>query len=279
MSRDVTGGHVEAGTADAGAVVVDDGFVIDVQALAAVLRAARLAGRTLVAPPLGRPLDLPTGYAVQAALTDLRLAAGERIVGLKLGYTSAAMRAQMGVDEPNYGPLTDAMKVPDGGVLPCGLLHPRVEPEVILVMGTQVTGPLDDDAARAAVASAHAGLEIVDSIWRDYQFTLADNTADGSSASGFVVGPELDEALGDGIPVTLRCNGSDVGVGDTSAALGGPLRALQWLAAELGRTGRVLPAGSIVLTGGLTAAVPVRPGQTVVANFAGREVSVMRRKK
>ena len=231
--------------------------------LAAEIDAAHTTGRLLDPPP--DVLDLDRAYAVQGRLTLLRTARGARRIGWKLGYTSAAMREQMGVDAPNLGPLLDTMLVTDG-VVPAALAQPRVEPEVAVVVGPD-GGP----------AQVRAALEIVVSVWRDYRFTLELNTADGSSAAGVVLGPELAAADLPALPVTLRRDGEVVGEATAAAAMGHPFAALEWLAGELSRRGERLLPGDLVITGGLTAAVPIRPGEQVSAMFGpGAEVRVRR---
>ncbi len=230
--------------------------------LAAEIDAAHRARLLLDAPP--GALDLDAAYAVQARLTALRTARGARRIGWKLGYTSAAMREQMGVEAPNLGPLLDTMIVTDG-VVPETLAQPRVEPEVAVVVGPD-GGP----------AQVRAALEIVDSVWRDYRFTLELNTADGSSAAGVVLGPELSAADLPALPVTLRRNGDVVGQATAAAAMGHPLTAWEWLAAELARRGERLHPGDIVITGGLTAAVPIGPGDEITAEFGDGAVVSLR---
>ena len=223
------------------------------RALAAEIDAAHRERRLLDAADQDS-FDLATAYAVQRELTGARVARGARRIGMKLGYTSQAMRAQMRIDEPNHGPLLDTMLITDGRV-PAALVQPRVEPEIALVLGPY-----------RRPAAAHAALEVVDSVWRDYRFTLELNTADGSSAAGVVLGPPLPlDDLG-ACPVRLLRNGATVGTGTGEAAMGHPLHALEWLVAALGDD--ALRPGDVVLTGGLTAAVPVEPGDTVEALFA-----------
>jgi 2-keto-4-pentenoate hydratase len=122
--------------------------------------------------------------------------------------------------------------------------------------------------AAAAVGSAHAALEIVDSVWLDYQFTLADNTADGSSAAAVVIGPDLHSRDDlDRIDVDLFLNESHVGAGRGADALGHPLQALCWLAQALSQHEEAVHAGDIVITGGLTSAIPIGPGDVIRADF------------
>ena len=127
---------------------------LDHAAAARALRSARREGRTLEVLLSADPgLSLADAYRIQDQVTALRLAAGERRAGWKLGYTSVVMRAQMGIEAPNFGPLTDAMLLGSPAVLPAGALQPRIEPEIGLRLGRRLTGPCsvsDVLAARAA---------------------------------------------------------------------------------------------------------------------------------
>jgi 2-keto-4-pentenoate hydratase len=241
---------------------------LDPVAAARALRRARQAGRTLdtlLSDSLS--LSLEDAYRVQDQVTALRLAAGERRAGWKLGYTSAAMRAQMGIDAPNFGPLTDAMLLSSPALLPGLALQPRVEPEIGLRLGRRLTAPCSADQALAACDAALACLEIVDSVWAGYRFTLEDNTADGSSAAWVAVGPSLplaDLAL---LPVALSVDGAEVERATGAAAGGHPAAGLAWLAGQLAAHGLALEPGDLVITGGLTSAQPLRAGGRIRAAF------------
>lgn len=237
------------------------------QARAAVILAARADGRMLNPLTDITPMTLDEAYAVQALVHAARVARGERRVGWKLGYTSRAMREQMGVDRPNFGPLTDRMVLDDGEPVGADVLQPRVEPEVAIVLDRPVKPGAERSEVAVAVRQARAALEVVDSVWRDYRFRIEDNTADGSSAAYVVLGPALDAADLSTVPVQLRVDGDTVSTGTGAAAMGHPLDALAWLADELAKRGGGLQAGDLVITGGLTAAVPLRPGGVVQAVF------------
>jgi 2-keto-4-pentenoate hydratase len=261
-----------------------------------VLLDARTSGRRLDVPLTDDvPLSLDDAYAVQRSLTGLRLARGERIVGWKLGYTSLAMREQMGIDAPNLGPLTDAMLL-DGSaadpvdgrlhgdaaltaLIPASALQPRVEPEIALRL-TRDLDPgcsVDDvlDACRGEVDGRPGGafgcLEVVDSIWSGYRFRLADNTADGSSAGWVALGRPLPLDDLPGVAVQLFAAGEQVAEATGAAAGGHPASGVAWLAGEVERRyGRRLTAGDLVITGGLTAAYPLPPGGRIEARFTPR---------
>jgi 2-keto-4-pentenoate hydratase len=239
---------------------------VQVESVADVIDRSRLAGTTLDSSTV-RVDDLATGYAVQHALTARRIARGASVVGWKLGYTTQAMRDQLGIAEPNYGPLLSPMLLAHGAEVPEGVLHPRVEPEIALVLGREVGTALDADEALAACDEAIAALEVVDSVWSDYRFDLEHNTADGSSAAYVVRGAALPLDVLAEVEVTLYRNGGVVGSGTGAAAMGHPARALAWLTAELDARGLGLHPGDIVITGGLCAAVPIEQGDVVHAEF------------
>ena len=220
--------------------------------------------------------DLSSGYAVQSALTARRMSRGASIVGWKLGYTTQAMRDQLGIAEPNFGPLLSTMMLDGASTVPETVIQPRAEPEIALVLGHDVSSPLDPEAALDACAEALAALEVVDSVWTDYRFDLEHNTADGSSAAFVAIGPPLPLDVLPEIGVSLHRNGALVGAGTGAATLGHPARALAWLTEQLSARGGSLRAGDIVITGGLVAAVPIERGDVVHAEFDHPSVSTRR---
>ena len=121
----------------------------------------------------------------------------------------------MGIDQPNFGPLTDAMLVAHDGTASPALIQPRVEPEIGLRFDRSLPADANLDEVLGAVGEAFACLEIVDSVYPDYRFRLEDNTADGSSAAQVVVGPALKsiERL-DEVTVVLLHNGDGMRFGD-----------------------------------------------------------------
>ncbi|NLT30303.1 MAG: hydratase [Propionibacterium sp.] len=237
---------------------------MDEDRVAEVIWQARRDGLVLPAPSTqGHPLDIDAAYRIQRAVTGHRLAAGQRIVGWKLGYTSQVMRDQMGIDQPNYGPLTDVMTLESGATAPSFLRQPRVEPEVALVLREELSPGVGVESLAGSV-EARACLEVVDSSWTDYRFDLGDNTADSSSAGAFVLGEPLGLTDPAQVSVRLTVTGEDDRAGTADAAMGNPLAALVWLLDQLDEP---LPSGTVVLTGGLTQAVALNSGGTATAVF------------
>lgn len=217
-------------------------------------------------------MPLVDAYAVQDEVLRRRVAAGERVVGVKLGLTSRAKQERMNVHAPLTGWLTDAMVLEPGQPVPQGaLIHPRAEPEIVFVMGDALEGPgVTAASALAAVESVRCGLEIIDSRYRDFRFRLPDVVADNASSAAFVLGDISVRA--DALDlvaetVHLEVDGKLVDTATGAAVQGHPAEALALAANDLAQRGLRIEAGWIVLTGGMTDAVFTPPGSTVTARF------------
>lgn len=210
-------------------------------------------------------LSVDDAYAIQALSLARRYARGERRVGMKMGLTSRAKMAQVGVDEMVWGRLTDAMQVEEGGSIALSrYVHPRVEPEVAFLLKAPLAGRVSMTQAMAAVEAVAPAMEIIDSRYKDFKFVLADVVADNSSSSGFIVGPWSKPDLDVGnLGLVMSVDGRPVQVGSTAAILGHPLRSLVAAARLVAQWGERLEAGWIVLAGGATAAHPLAAGMTV----------------
>jgi 2-oxo-3-hexenedioate decarboxylase len=212
-------------------------------------------------------LDLAAAYRVQR---ELRSAAGT-LVGWKLGVTSRAKQAQVGLSDPIYGFLAAANVVEPGEPLDTApLIQPRCEPEIVFVLGRDLSGPHVTAADVLAASSGVAvGIEVLDSRYHDYKFTMADVVADNTSAARFVVGTPVPAAGIDVrlVGVLLEKNGELVATASGAASLGHPAAAVAWLVRRLAASGEGLAAGEVVLSGGLTAATPVVPGDVVTVSI------------
>jgi 2-keto-4-pentenoate hydratase len=244
------------------------------EATAARLRAA-YGGRTLA--PLRdvlEPTDGAGAYAVQSANTRFWTAAGRRIVGRKIGLTSKAVQAQLGVDQPDFGVLFEDMRIEDGGALAMSrVIQPKAEAEIAIVLKSDLHDERADAAAIAAAADyVSPAIEIVDSRIADWKITFADTVADNGSSAFFVLGQEAKPIAGLDLwscGMVMEINDAVVSLGAGAACLGHPLNAAAWLARTLSAAGEGLKAGDIILTGALGPMVPIKPGDKVRATIGG----------
>jgi len=219
--------------------------------------------------------DVALAYDVQKVLTAARLAEGARIVGRKVGLTSPAVQAQLGVDQPDFGVLFDDMLVPDGGAVDVAtLIAPKAEAEVAFVLKYDLDGDpgsIDFATAAAAVDYAVAALEIVDSRVAGWDITITDTVADNASSARYVLGSTrvtLAEFAPVDVTMTLDKNGERASSGTGAACLGDPLNALAWLARTAAEYGSPLRAGDVVLSGALGPMVTAEPGSRIVADIS-----------
>ena len=209
--------------------------------------------------------DLETAYAIQRASIAARLQRGERITGMKMGFTSRPKMIQMGVHDMICGRLTDAMLVEDGGSIDlANFVHPRVEPEIAFLLKRRINGPMTPLQAMNAVEAVAPALEIIDSRYRNFQFSLTDVVADNSSSSAYVVGswnrPDIDLS---NLGMMMGFNGRAEALGSSAAILGNPARSLAAASRLAAETGIDLEAGSLILAGGATAASALTAGTSV----------------
>lgn len=233
---------------------------VDLVALAARLDGA--AHGASATPQLEQAIGLEQAYAIQKLSIGRRLARGETLVGIKMGFTSRAKMVQMGVSDMIWGRLTSSMLVEDGGSIRLAdYVHPRVEPEVAFLIGKPLAGRVTAPQALAAVEAVAPALEIIDSRYQDFRFSLTDVVADNSSSSGFVVGPWREAATDlDNLGMVMAFDGRPQAFGSTAAILGHPLRSLVAAARVVAEAGEALRPGDIVLAGGATAASALVPG-------------------
>ena len=217
-------------------------------------------------------VELADAYAVAEVNTRDRIAGGSRIVGRKIGLTSAAVQQQLGVDQPDFGMLFDDMEYLTGSEVPTSrLMQPRIEAEVAFFVGHDLPGvvPSYGEFLRCLSMCVPA-LEIVDSAILDWRITLADTVADNASCGLYVLGDqpvEVSRLSLSETPMELRKNDAVASIGRGSACMGHPLRAAYWLARAMAERGQVLKAGEVILSGALGPMVPVVAGDEVHANL------------
>lgn len=219
-------------------------------------------------------MTVEDAYRIQLENVDRRLKGGEKLIGMKIGLTSQAMQKLLGVDVPDYGHLFAGMLLTEGQVCHVSeLIQPKVEGELSFCLNKTLKGPgvtVADvyEATKYVVPS----LEIVDSRIKDWKIKLQDTIADNGSSARLMVGGrmtpigQVDMRL---TGMTLEKNGELVNSGTTAEVWGNPAAAVACLANMLAEFGIELKAGSIVMAGALTAAVPVEAGDVVTASFQG----------
>lgn len=210
-------------------------------------------------------LSLEDAYAIQKASIERRLARGEQRAGVKMGFTSRSKMVQMGISDLIWGRLTTGMQIEEGGPVDFSrFVHPRVEPEIAFVLKRPLAGQVTAAEALSCVEAVAPALEIIDSRYRDFKFSLTDVVADNASSSGFVIGAWCDPRQDfSNLGLTMNVNGVTVQVGSTAAILGHPLRSLVAAARLAIAAGEPLQAGAVVMAGGATAAEWIKPGTYV----------------
>ncbi|MEM5537663.1 2-oxo-3-hexenedioate decarboxylase [Neptuniibacter pectenicola] len=211
-------------------------------------------------------------FDIQWEIRRRKEARGHKIVGMKMGLTSWAKMAQMGVEQPCYGFLADYFAVPDGGEIKIDeLIHPKIEAELAFVTKAPLKGPGVHiaDVLRATDFVMPA-VEIIDSRYKDFKFDLKSVIADNSSSSRFVAGGTMAKAEDldlKNIGVVMELNGEVVQVGAGAAVLGHPASSVAMLANMLGERGEEIPAGTYIMIGAITAAVQVNKGDSFTVRY------------
>jgi len=218
-------------------------------------------------------LGIDDAYAIQAALLELQLGRGDSLAGAKLGLTSVAKQEQMSVSEPVYGWVpTSTVLGADGVVALNELIHPRCEPELVFVLAESLSGPgVTANDVLDATEKVVGGIEVIDSRYEAFSFTLPDVIADNTSAARVAIGSD-GIAPRDADLTTLGCvfdvDGEITGTATGAALLGDPALCVAMLANHLGKHGQKLEPGWIVMAGAATDARPLSAGTVATARYS-----------
>lgn len=246
-----------------------------IKQLAMELRQAE-TGKSPVLPLTQRhpEITIEDAYRIQMHNTNQRIAEGAQVVGKKVGLTSRAMQQFLGVDEPDFGHLFDDMIYDEETPLPTGeFLQPKIEAELAFILGEDLAGPgvtLTDVLMKTAAIVP--SFEIIASRVADWKIKIQDTIADNGSSEGLILGAQLmpvDAVNLKHVGLVLERNGAIVETAAGAAVMGHPALAVAWLANKLGAMGSGLRKGEIVLSGSLTKALEIQPGDVFTATFGG----------
>lgn len=240
--------------------------------------AERLENAELTKSPISKitndfpNMDWDDAYAIQDTIRQRKIARGTQIAGLKAGLTSVAKMKQMNVEEPVFGFLCDYGAYPDGGEVPFdNFIAPRIEAEIAFVTKAEIKGPgCHIGAVLQAIDIVLPAVEILDSRYENFNFDLISVVADNTSAAGFVTGGRPRQISDLHLPtlgIVLEKNGAIVELAAGAAVLGHPAESVVMLANMLARKGETIPAGTFIMTGGVTAAVSIERGDHISVRY------------
>ena len=235
-----------------------------------------MLSRSVVQPLTDREpeISIEDSYEISQHFLQRRIEGrGETLIGKKIGVTSDAVQSMLGVFEPDFGFLTDAMQVCEGDISIGHLIQPRAEAEIAFRLGHSLTGPgVTADDVIAATEAVIPCFEVVDSRIDGWRIKIQDTVADNASCGIYILGDGNVNPAGIDLAackVTVHKNGKFLSEGLGSAVQGSPQSAIAWLANTFGKMGMSLNAGEIVLSGSLVPLEPVKPGDKMVMDIPG----------
>ena len=206
-------------------------------------------------------------YAIQFASMQRRFDRGEKFVGIKMGFTSKAKMEQMGVKDMIWGILTDDMLIKPGDTTRFSkYIHPRAEPELCFLVKKTIDRPLRKEDIPDYVDGVAAAIEIIDSRYENFKFSLEDVIADNCSSTGLCIGEmhSIETDISD-LKIDLIIDGEVVQSGSSKAILGDPWESFLAGSRLASQYGWEIPAGSYVMAGAATSAVYLKKGNQVKA--------------
>lgn len=242
----------------------------DEETLAAKLHEALGSGEPIDRLTANHDLTIADAYDVQSRFVRHRIDDGASVVGHKIGLTSDSIQDQLGVNEPDFGRLLDSMFVEGRAIPPEGLIEPRVEPEIGFLIEETLEPPVTALDVLASTRGVVPVLEIIDSRIRDWDIRIQDTIADNASSALYLAGETVSSIEGTDLSLEglkLHVNGELVESGVGAAVMDHPARSVAWLANTLADLDQHLESGHIVLSGSLTQAVDIEPGDVITADF------------
>ncbi len=213
----------------------------------------------------GVVLDVAQGYELQSAVAQLRCDRGERTIGYKVGCTSPAIRAQLGIDHCVSGRLYDSEQHSSGAVLSRKrFANFAIEGELAVELSREPNEKeFSEVEIPACVARVFPVIELHNHVMRGEQPLAGELIANNAIHAGFVTGG--------GVSPNEICGEQSL---DTSALsivaddrlldeCAGPAliqtinSSLKWLTEVVRDRGDRLSAGQIILTGSIPSLIPI----------------------
>ena len=223
-------------------------------------------------------MDMDDAYAVQKAWVDRKLADGEQVLGYKVGLTSKSMQIAMKIDTPDYGVLTDRMRIDNGArVKAADYLDPRIESEFAFVLKKPLAGEhVTREQVMDATDYVQPALELISARSQrvdpdnGYTRTVFDTIADNAANAGIVLGgkqiaPDEVDLTWAGAILSLNGEIEDTGLG--AAVMGHPAEGVRWVCRRFAPHGIGLEPGQVILSGSFTRPVAVAPGDEIRADY------------
>jgi len=220
-------------------------------------------------PSVTQKISIEEAYKIQQELIEYRLNRGEEVTGYKLGFTSKAKMWQMGVHDLIWGVLTDKMCIKSGGKIHLNqYIHPRAEPEIAFRISEDINHHLSLEELPNYIDKMAVAIEVIDSRYKNFKFSLEDVIADNCSSIGYCIGEwkDLKDEISD-LDINLKFNGEVVKKGKSKAILENPYQSVIELSRLATGSGLSLNKGQIILAGAATAAEWIKPNTKVVAEL------------
>lgn len=218
--------------------------------------------------------DVSLAYKIQQVNHQRWTKEGRKAIGRKIGLTSKAVQAQLGVDRPDYGMVYADTCYCSGAEIPIKrFLQPKIEAEIAFVLKSDLDSKnLTIVDVINAVDYAVAALEVVDSRVENWDITLFDTIADNASYGAIIMGTTpvpLRELDLENCKMQLFKGDNVVSEGEGRACMGNPLLASLWLANTMIENGQPLKAGDVVLSGALGPMIAVEENVSFTAKIDG----------
>jgi 2-oxo-3-hexenedioate decarboxylase len=214
-------------------------------------------------------ISLDDAYQIQSASMKYRYERGEYLVGVKMGFTSIAKMKQMGVHDMIFGRLTDSMQLSQNQKLNLKkFIHPRAEPEIAFLIKRDISQFVTIENIADYIEGVAPAIEIIDSRYENFKFSLEDVVADNCSSSGYILGNwySVDTDIAD-VPIAISTNGNVQQSGSSKAILGNPFQSFVEATRLALKYGQELKKGMVILAGAATPAIHFDSGDSVNATF------------